>query len=387
MRILYFSSPPFADCDFPLIKQFQNMGHEVYYFIDLPCYYLRSTLIDIKKQIPRNGIFKASIYNEFATYKDYMSLDNVYVINRVYKSALDPRNIFLYIKFLSIIKKIKPDVINIVGGIDILSSFLLKYRGKIVLTVHDPFPHSGEQNFRREFFRKLAMLNCSKFILLNEKQCKDFIKVYRLKKEQVYINHLGVYDCIRKFLCCKTKKSNGKSNNVLFFGRISPYKGIEYLLDAMQIVHKKIPDAYVTIAGSGCLYFDVTPYKDAKYIDIRNRYVGMEELADLISSSDIIVCPYIDATQSGVIMTAYSLCKPVIATNVGGLAEMVEDGKTGILIPARDVKSLANCLIKLLSEKDELNRMSEYINTRYFLGDRSWRVIAERYIKTYREIH
>ena len=128
MRILYFSSPPFADCDFPLVKQFQQLGHEVFYFIDLPCFYLRSTLIDIKKQIKQNGIFNASRYKEFDEYKNYLSLNNVYVINRTHKSVSHPKNITLYLKFTSMVKQINPDIINIVGGIDVLSSVLLRFR-------------------------------------------------------------------------------------------------------------------------------------------------------------------------------------------------------------------------------------------------------------------
>lgn len=383
MRIIYFSSSPFADCDFPLVRQFQQMGHEVYYFIDLPCYFLRSTLIDIKKQIPQNGIFCANKYNEFNIYKDYLSLDKVYVINRINKSAINRHNIILFVKLLSIIRKLNPDVINIVGDLDILSSIFLFLRKKIVLTVHDPFPHSGEQYFRREFFRKLAMKNIPKFILLNDKQRRDFINTYHLNDNQVFINHLGIYDCIHQFIKNDKQESDNDSNYILFFGRISPYKGIEYLLEAMKIVHEKIPNAILTVAGGGKIYFDVSKYKGLSYIEIRNYYIGMEELADLINRAKIVVCPYTDATQSGVIMTAYSLCKPVIATNVGGLCEMVEDGKTGLLIPARDTMSLASSIIKLLAEKNNLFEMRKYISERYFLGDRSWKSIAEKYIDIY----
>lgn len=383
MRIVYFSSPPFADCDFPLIRQLQKLGHEVFYFIDLPCYYLRSTLIDIKKQIPENKIFNADRYGAFNIYKNYMSLENVYVINRLNKSALNIHNIGLYGKLLLIIKKLNPDIINIVGGIDFLSSILLLFRRKIVLTVHDPFPHSGEQSFRREFFRKLAMNNIPKFILLNEKQRADFINIYKLKENQVFINRLGVYDCIRSFVNGDKINSSVELNEILFFGRISPYKGIEYLLEAMKIVHEEIPTAKLTIAGGGKMYFDISPYMNLSYIEIRNHYVGMEELSSLINRAKIIVCPYIDATQSGVIMTAYSLCKPVIVTNVGGLSEMVEDKRTGLLIPPKNIHALADSIIELLSQKDKLLEMSKYISDKYFWGDNSWKIIAERYLNIY----
>lgn len=385
MRILYFSSPPFADCDFPLVKQFQQMGHEVFYFIDLPCFYLRSTLIDIKKQITQNGIFNASRYKEFNKYRNYFSLNNVYVINRTHKSVLHPKNITLYLKFASMLKHINPDIINIVGGIDVLSSILLRFRKKIILTVHDPFPHTGEQSFRREFFRKLSMRTIPKFILLNDTQKDNFIKAYKLRPNQVHINCLGIYDCIRNFIDedgCECESSK----NILFFGRISPYKGIEFLCQAMMKVKEQVPDATLIIAGSGKIYFDITPYQDLEWVKIINRYVGMEELARLLKNCAFTVCPYTDATQSGVIMTSYSLCKPVVASNVGGLSEMVEDGKTGLLVPPKDIDSLANSIITLLKDDTMRGYMTDNIRNDYFAGDKSWKIIANKYINFYEYI-
>ena len=311
-----------------------------------------------------------------------MSLENVYVINRTQKSALHPRNIALYLKFIKIVNKINPDIINVVGGINELSSFLLKFKRKLVLTVHDPFPHTGEQSLRREFFRKLAMRNIPRFILLNEKQKGEFIKRYKLRSEQVFNSRLGVYDCIHNFI----KKVDDQAQpikNILFFGRISPYKGVEYLLEAMKLVHQKIPDATLTIAGGGKIYFDLAPYQNLPYIEIRNHYIGMEELAELIARTQIVVCPYTDATQSGVIMTAYSLCKPVIATAVGGLVEMVDDGKSGLLVPPKNVEALASSICMLLSKYDRLISMETFIRHRYYEGEYSWGNITRDYINVY----
>ncbi len=381
MRIVYLSSPDFADCDFPLIKEFQKQGHEVYFFLDLPPYKLKSTLINIKTQIKEDSILKASRYKEFEVYKTYMSMDKVFIINRTKKSMLSPKNLLLYLKFAYTIKKINPDVINIVAGINLLSSILLLFRKKMVLTVHDPFPHTGEQSLRREFFRVLAMKFIPKFILLNEKQKNKFINQYGIQDNQVFINHLGVYDCISNFINKELKTTEDK--NVLFFGRISPYKGIEYLLEAMKYVHERIPDATLTIAGGGKFYFDVSPYENLPYIEILNRYIDTSELAMLVNKARIVVCPYTDATQSGVVMTAYSLCKPVIATDVGGMRETVIDGKTGILISPKNSKELANSMIDLLENEKKLNDMVEHIKD-YFFQQYNWEEIANKYLEIYK---
>ena len=134
------------------------------------------------------------------------------------------------------------------------------------------------------------------------------------------------------------------------------------------------------------MYFDITPYQQQPWVKVLNRYIGMEELAGLLQDCAVTVCPYTDATQSGVIMTSYSLCKPVIATNVGGLSEMVEDGKTGLLVPPKDVDALADAIISLLKDRKKLDEMAMSIMNDYFVGDKSWKVIADRYVALYNKI-
>lgn len=75
MKILYLSTPSFADCDFPLIKEFIRQGHDITYLITLTPYSLKSTLFNIEKQLPCNDIIPASKYKELYIYSEYMNLD------------------------------------------------------------------------------------------------------------------------------------------------------------------------------------------------------------------------------------------------------------------------------------------------------------------------
>ena len=85
-------------------------------------------------------------------------------------------------------------------------------------------------------------------------------------------------------------------------------------------------------------------------------------------------------------MTSFSLCKPIVATNVGGLGEMIDEGKSGLLVPPKDSKALADAIIELLIDKKKLTNMSEYIRQEYEQGDRSWNAIADKYIDYYTKI-
>ena len=83
MKILYLSTPSFADCDIPLIRAMQNKGYDVTYLLLLAPYNLKYTIIDIKTLYQKTGIFKASIYPELYAFKDYLDMDKFFVANRI----------------------------------------------------------------------------------------------------------------------------------------------------------------------------------------------------------------------------------------------------------------------------------------------------------------
>ena len=91
-----------------------------------------------------------------------------------------------------------------------------------------------------------------------------------------------------------------------------------------------------------------------------------------------MVCPYTDATQSGVIMSAFAFNKPVIATNVGGLPEMVKHNSYGLIIQEKDINALADNIIQLWTDKNRLQQFTEEIAKDYAHGDFSWHKIAEK---------
>lgn len=383
MKILFISSPPFADCDFPLIKTLQEAGNDVTYLIHLTPYSLKSTLFNIKKQIKKNAIIPANYYPELKVYEEYMNLNKTFIINQTSKQDSSVSTLCLLIKLISFIYKEKFDIIhtdNIFNAWYILLYYL--FRKKLILTVHDPFPHTGEISNRKSFNYKIAMKLVKYFVLLNKTQKDKFCQTYNLNPKQILINRLGVYDNIQIFTQPNIVPN---PHNVLFFGRISPYKGIEYLCEAMLEVKKYIPDASLTIAGGGKMYFNIEPYKKYNWINIQNRYIEMQELAELLQKCNISICPYTDATQSGVIMTSYSLCKPVIATKVGGLTEMIDNGKSGILVPPKDIKALANAIINLLQDNKLYIDMQQYIKKQYYNGERSWIAITNKYINFYKD--
>jgi glycosyltransferase involved in cell wall biosynthesis len=385
MRLLYYTKPPFFDYDLPYLSEQKSNIKDIYTIIDLPPYFLQSSLLNIHTQIPNSGIYKASLCKEFKIFKDTLNLDKTYIVNRINKKVLNIPNLILNVKLFLFIWKLRPTIIHSSIFYDFQELLLYFFRKKTILTVHDPFPHSGENNLRKTIFRKVGFRLLNNFVLLNEIQKTQFVKSNKMECKNVYTSKLGIYTAYNLYSNSYYEKLPLKY--ILFFGRISPYKGINILLDAMKKVHQIHPEVHIIIAGNGKYYFDKTKYENLHYVEFRNRYIPNEELVELIKGSLFIVCPYIDATQSGVIMTSYAFCKPVIASNVGGLSEMVIDKVTGILIEPNSIIDLEKAINQLLIDDETLHIMEKNILNHFHFGDRGWDKISKELMEIYRKIN
>jgi glycosyltransferase involved in cell wall biosynthesis len=158
----------------------------------------------------------------------------------------------------------------------------------------------------------------------------------------------------------KPRPTSDDGNTILFFGRIWEYKGLEYLIKAQPQITSERPTAKIVIAGRG---EDFSRYRrmmsDPDRFVVINEDVSEEMRSELFSRASVVVLPYIDATQSGVVPIAYQFAKPVVATDIGGLPEMVVDGRTGFVVPPKDPASLALAIVRLLRNRSLRVRMGE----------------------------
>jgi len=138
---------------------------------------------------------------------------------------------------------------------------------------------------------------------------------------------------------------------VLFFGYIRRYKGLDTLLEAWREVRARRPAATLVVAGEP--YEDVAPYRrlaeaagGEPAVRMLDRYIPDEEVEALFKAADVAVLPYRSVTQSGVTHVAYALGVPVITTDVGGLAETVRPGETGLVVPPENPPALAGAIVE-----------------------------------------
>jgi len=280
------------------------------------------------------------------------------------------------------IKKNKFDVIHLTFVPDTYRFWIYQFNRKLIISRHDPIFHSDaapNKNLAKRL--RKAYKNCNRFLLYNKSQRDEFIKINNLYDKTVYVSRFGVYSYMEIYKNQIMKTAD--DNYILFFGRISKYKGLEYLFEAMKIVHKHIPNLKLIAAGSGRYHFDITEYEKLPYIQIENRFIEDLELCQFIYNSKFIVCPYTDATQSGVLMTNYALDKAAIVTDTGGLPEMVGFGKYGVIVPPKNTDRLADAIISLANDDVRLQELERNIKCDYNTGSYSWAEIISQYKEFY----
>ena len=143
---------------------------------------------------------------------------------------------------------------------------------------------------------------------------------------------------------------------VLFFGFIKPYKGVLHLLDAAPLLKQRYGDG-VRVLVVGDVYGDKQPYLDriaqggaADIVRLVDGFVPDELVESYFVAADLVVLPYVSATQSGIVQIAYNYDRPVVTTNVGGLPEVVADGETGFLVEPGDAAALAGAIARFFDE-------------------------------------
>lgn len=178
---------------------------------------------------------------------------------------------------------------------------------------------------------------------------------------------------------------------VLFFGILTPSKGLTDLIEAFPHVSKNSP-AKLLVVGYPSKYVNVNEIRNqisrlniTEKTILDPRYIPLEEIGPLIELANIVVLPYRSSTQSGVLQIAYTFGRPVIATDVGGLPEVVEDGQTGFLVPPRSPAILAEKILALVNNPSLASRMGNYAQhiseTRF-----SWDPISRKILNVYKKI-
>lgn len=181
-----------------------------------------------------------------------------------------------------------------------------------------------------------------------------------------------------------------KAKVLLFFGYIRKYKGLTVLIHAISRVRMILPDIILVIAGQPKEDFTIYE-REIERLGLKDvvlthlKYIPLHDISTYFWVSDIVVLPYLNIHQSGIAHLAFAHRRPVIVTSVGGLPEVVEEGKNGYIIPPGDSCVLASAIIDAFSDIREIEKMGDYAfqhaSVKY-----SWDKIAEQTIEVYHRL-
>jgi glycosyltransferase involved in cell wall biosynthesis len=240
-----------------------------------------------------------------------------------------------------------------------LLSRLKRHRLPTLHTLHDLDPHSGSGYGALLRIWNRQVIQSADYIMVHGETYYERLMAMRVPPERVIstpLMHLfigGVWVGAWPHLAAAVEYQPW----ALFFGRLKPYKGLEYLISACAMMGTgKASSARVVVAGPGdlsTLWAGSLPDR----LEVHNYLISDEEAMDLFCRCGLLVLPYVDATQSALIAAAYYFRKPVVVTRTGALPEYVEDDRTGRIVEPNHPASLARTLEEMLNDRAGLERM------------------------------
>ena len=245
-------------------------------------------------------------------------------------------------------------------------------RSRLAMTVHDPSPHPGDtirSRWKRALRRRL--IRSASLVFVHGDALRDeLIECERPRGAGAGVPH-GVDE--------PRPRPLPQEPSLLFFGRLSFYKGLDTLLDAMPAVWASAPEVRLVVAGSGPL-LDHPVLSDAR-VTLRHGHVPEQELPDLFERSTCVVLPYRQASQSGVGSLAKAHGRAIVASSVGALPELVSPD-LGRLVPPEDPGALADAVLEVVTDRGRAQAMGQAA-ARSGAGA-SWSDVAELTLEAYR---
>jgi glycosyltransferase involved in cell wall biosynthesis len=294
-----------------------------------------------------------------------------------------PANLGMVWRLHKWLDKIRPDLVHITyWHLWDTPALGLSMSAPLIATVHDVSRHQGERGVWAvpSALYPLQWRWADQIIVHASPARRELLTRYACESANVHVIPIGTYDFYSAFAGDNHEE---RTNTILFFGRIWGYKGLEYLIQAEPLITKEVPDARIIIAGQGAAF---SPYRQAmvhpQHFEVHNYRIPDEMVAKLFQSASLIVLPYTEASQSGVIPIAYAFGKPVVATTVGGIPDVVDHGQTGYLVPPRDPHALAEAIINLLKDPQKRLEMGRKA-AKKAQEDLSWANIAKRTMLVY----
>lgn len=237
---------------------------------------------------------------------------------------------------------------------------------RVYFTVHDAERRDGMS--RVEIFLNEFMIRHSHFCIVLSGSVARLVHQLGVKENCIIQSTLGSlttpdYNVTRTSVQAPRRLNKKLPLRLLFYGRLLPYKGIDILLEAYTRFIKSYKNVQLSIYGAGYLQSYTALLARCPNLIIKNRWIDDSEIPSMLQNSDILLLPYRQASQSGIVALAAYFGVPVICTDVGSLAEQVKHEQTGLVIPyendATCIINLTQALISIIEEPQKLQILSQ----------------------------
>ena len=286
-----------------------------------------------------------------------------------------PRRVFLILKGLSHLRgmyrlrkcltEYKPDVIHFQWSplpvIDrrFIPSF--KRIAPTILTVHDSSPFNGAPGSYAQLTGAISIMTCFDHVVVHTEAAESRLVGYGLRGDSITRIPHGMLD---RYPVRASGAGVNSQVQILMFGYLKQYKGIDVLLTAAAAMdHRALSQTHIRIIGKPMM--DLQPLQRMirklqldQWVTLEPRFVADEEVGSLFADADIVVLPYREIDASGVLMTALIAGTPIVASRLGLVAELLEDGTHGRLLAPGDHLALARALEQLVLSSSLRDAMS-----------------------------
>ncbi len=254
-------------------------------------------------------------------------------------------------------------------------------------------PVTGPFTFRHYLSYKLAIQKIDRVVAVSEAIRQQVIHERKLPPEKVMTIHYGVD--LKKFATTDqtmTKTDIGVSDDHLILGTVARFdypKGHKYLIDAAPAIVQKYPNARFVLVGDGPLRQEIE--QQILKLGLSDHFVMLgfrRDIQQLLGIFDLFILPSLSEGLPNAVLEAMACSKPVVATAVNGVVEVVEDGKTGFLVPPANSDRMAAAVLKILKSTENMKNMGKYGRervVRHFSIEQQIRKFEELYYSLYVE--
>ncbi len=301
-----------------------------------------------------------------------------------------PGNLSLIYKLRQEILTRAPDVVHFLGdGVSWLSIMpSLVGQRPVLITVHDVLKHPGDtKTFVIPYFASDLFQSQASRLVVHGESIKDQLieRTKRRPDELDIVPHPALvrYAEIARRAGLPERSAEGPFR-LLFFGRVMTYKGLPYLLDAFDSLNAGDQTYALTIAGRGPGYGEVEHRLDRPGIELHRGFVEDVDVARMFVQADLVVLPYIEASQSGILAMAAAFGRAVLVTDVGELGVITKQTGMGMIVPPADGEALANAIRTIRNDPALKSRLEDKSAHAAETGALSRREVANAANQAYR---